>query len=65
MAEASLEHVGHGFEAAMRMVGRAAGRAGRVLDGPHFVEQQERVEVHQQPGGERAVNLETAAFGRA
>ena len=65
VAELALEHIRDRFEAAMRMVGRAFGLARRVVDRAHFVEQQERIEVHQQAGGKRAVDDKAAAFGRA
>ncbi|CAM2158015.1 conserved hypothetical protein [Paraburkholderia tropica] len=65
VAEAAREHVRDRLEAAMRMVGRALGGAGRVVGGPHFVEQQKRVEIHQLTGGERAVDDESPALGGA
>ena len=38
-----VQHVGHGLEAAVRVIGRALGLARGVLHGPHLIEQQERI----------------------
>src|ERR1700687_34868 len=39
----TVEHVGNGLEAAMRMIRRADRLARRVLDRPHLIDQQEGV----------------------
>ena len=65
VTELAFERVRDRFEAAMRMVGRALGLARRVIDRSHFVEQQERIEVHQQTCRKRTVDDKAAAFSRA
>ncbi|KGX67037.1 hypothetical protein Y026_5615 [Burkholderia pseudomallei TSV28] len=65
MAKPAFQHVRHRFEATVRMIGRAFRIVRRVIDGPHFVEQQERIEIRQQAGRKRTVNHEAAAFRRA
>ena len=47
------EHVGHGFEAAMRMVREPGDVIPRII-GAKFVEQQERVEMIELIGGDDA-----------
>jgi len=65
MTHVAVEHVGDRFEAAMRMIRRAFRLARRVVDRSHFVEQQERVEVHQQARGKRPMHDKTTAFNCA
>ena len=62
MLHFSGKHVGHGLEAAVRMVGSADGLAGPVLDWSHLVEKQERVGVTQAIARKRPPHDETAAF---
>ena len=43
----AFQHVAHGLETAVRMVGRANGLTGLVFDGAQLVDQQERIERRQ------------------
>ena len=61
-SDLAVQHVGHGLEAAVRVVGRALGLARRVLDGAHVVEQQERVGEAKVDAGERPAHLEALAL---
>ena len=42
----AFDHIRHGLETAMRMIGRADRFAGRVLHRPEFVDQQKRIDLH-------------------
>ena len=61
--ELALEHVGDRLEAAVRMVGRADRLARPVVDRPHLVEEQERIDQLEPGGRERAAHDEAAALG--
>src|SRR5262249_26541012 len=58
----AVEEVGHGLEPAVRMVGGADCLAGRVLDRPHFVEEQEGIDLDDRPDRERPPDDEPAAL---
>ncbi len=58
MLEDAVDHVGDGLEPAMGMPRRALRFAGRVLDFPHLVEMDERIEVLEVDAGERAPDRE-------
>ena len=62
MLDLAVDHVGHGLEAAVRMVGRALGLAGRVLHGAQVIQQQERIGQAKVDPGEGAAHLEALAF---
>ena len=62
MLHAAFEHVGHGLEAAVGMVGRALGLAGAQVGRPHLVEEEEGVEVVERPRGEGTVHHEALAL---
>ena len=62
MTDLAVHHVGHGFEAAVGMVGRSLGLAGRVLHRPHVIEHQERVGQAEVDACGRAPDLEPLAF---
>ncbi len=58
----AFEHVGHGLEAAVRMVRRADGFVRRVGDRAELVEQEERIDEVEATGGEGSANGEAAAL---
>ena len=58
----TLEQVGDGLEAAVRVVRGAHGLAGAVLDGTHLVEQKEGVDLSQPRHGEGPTNDEAGAL---
>ena len=60
--ERSVDHVGDGLEAAVRMPRRAARLARRVVDLAHLVHVDERVEVAHVHAGERAHDRESLAL---
>ena len=60
--EGAVHDVGDGLEAAMRMPGRAFRLAGRVLDLPHLVHVDERVELAEIHAVERATHREAVAL---
>lgn len=62
MGEPAVDHVGHGFEAAVRMPVRASGLAGLVLDLAHLIHVHERVEVSAGNPREGADHREPLAF---
>ena len=62
MDELAFEHVGHGLEAAMRVIGRAHGLARPVVGRTHLVEQQERIDDLQPGHRKRAANDEAATL---
>src|SRR4051812_16170124 len=64
MLQASIEDVGHGLEAAMRMVRRADRLVGAILGGAEVVEQQERIDVVELVSGEGTPHGESAALER-
>ena len=65
MPHAAGEHVGHGLEAAMRMVGEAADIVGALV-GAELVQHQERVEIGQRRLADDAGQLHPGAVaGRA
>ena len=57
--EGAVDHVGDGFEAAMRMPWRALGFAGRVLHLAHLVHVDERVDERGIGAGERTAHRES------
>jgi hypothetical protein len=57
-----LEDVADGLEAAVRVVGRADRFAGRVLDRPHLIEEQERVGEREAGAREGAPHEEAGPF---
>jgi hypothetical protein len=61
----AVEQVGHGLEAAVRMIGRADRLARPVIRRSHLVEQQERVGMAQTRAGERPSHDEAAALALA
>src|SRR5579859_3631361 len=61
----AFQYVGDGLEAPVRMVRRAHRFARGVIHRTHLVQQQERIEVHQQLGGKRSVHDETATLAGA
>src|SRR5436190_20056862 len=58
----AFQHVGDGLEASVGVIGRAHRLARRVVDRPHLVEQQERIDGGQTQPGERSPNDEPAAL---
>src|SRR3569623_856996 len=58
----ALEEVRDGLESAMRVIGRADGLAGRVIDRTHLVDQQEWVDVIDARDRERSAHHEPTAF---
>jgi hypothetical protein len=60
MAHAAREHVGHGLEAAMRMIGKAGDVVGALV-GAELVEHQERVEIGQRLAADHAIELHAGA----
>ena len=58
----TFEHVRHGLEATVGMVGRANGLAGRDVDGTHLVEKEEGVDHVERRGREGTVHEESAPF---
>ena len=62
MLHRAVEHVGHGLEAAVRVVGRALRLARAEIDRAHVVEEQERVDLRERRGRERPAHLEPAAL---
>lgn len=54
MLHFSFEHIGHGLEPAMRVIGRTDGLARSVLDRSHFVEEQDRHGENQPRGRDTA-----------
>src|SRR5690554_8111160 len=65
MLELSLKHIGHGLEAAMRMIGRADGFARAVIRGPHLVDEEEGIDMAEACAREGAPHDEAAAFSLA
>ena len=63
VAHAPGDHVGHGLEAAVRVVGKAADVVARVV-GAEGVEHQERVEPVLQVVGQHAGQLDAGAVVR-
>ena len=63
--ELALQHVSDGLEAAMRMIGRADRLAGAVVDRPHLVEQQERIDHVQSRGRDRPAHDEACPLALA
>lgn len=61
----TVDDVGHGLEAAVRVPGRALGLPGRVLHLTHLVHHDERVEVAVVDPGERAAHREALALETA
>ena len=60
MAHAAGEHIGHGLEAAMRMIGKAADIVGAIFRAK-LVEQQKRVEFAHAAIADDAVELHAGA----
>ncbi len=60
--EDAVDHVGDGLEPAVGMPWRALGLARCVVDLPHLVEVDERVEVREVDAGERAPDREPLPF---
>ena len=63
--EDAVDHVRDGLEAAVRVPGRALRLTGRVLDLPHLVEVDERIEVREVDAGEGAADREALPFEAA
>ncbi len=63
--ELALQHVGDGLEAAVRVIGRADRLAGAVVDRPHLVEKEERIDHVQSRGRHRPAHDEACAFALA
>ena len=61
----AIDHVRHGFEAAVGMPGRALWFTGGVLDRSHLVQVDERVEQRHIDTGERAPNGESLTLEAA
>ncbi len=61
--ERTVDHVRDRLEAAVWVPRRSLGLTGRVLDGPHVVQEQERVRERQVDAGEGAPDHEALALG--
>src|SRR5262249_715840 len=62
VAEASGQHIGHRFKAAVRMIWSALGLSRPDVHWPHLVEQQEWIEIRQCSRRKWSVNQKTCAF---
>ena len=60
--ELSVDHVGHGFEPAMRMPGRPFGLTWPVVDSPHLIHMDERIERGQRDAREGTMDREAFAL---
>src|SRR5690554_1545411 len=65
MLELSLKHIGHGLEAAVRMVGGADRLAGPIIGRAHLVDEQEGIDMAEPSAREGAPHDEAAAFSLA
>src|SRR5215216_3325266 len=62
MAGGAFEHVGHGFDAAMRMVGKTTQWTFQGIVKSEMVEQQEWVELIADTGSDRSAQFYACAF---
>ena len=52
----TVDHVGDGFETAVRVIGSADGFAGRILRRSHLIDEQKGVDVGEPLNGKRAMD---------
>src|SRR5207248_11643466 len=62
VTEASGQHIGHCFKAAVRMIRRAFRFSRPYVHWTHLIEKQKWIEIRQPAGRERAVNQKACAF---
>jgi hypothetical protein len=63
MFKLTIEHVGHGLEAAVRMIRRTKRLTGLIVNGTHLIDHQDRIDqTYATRGRQWTADLETTAF---